>query len=769
MKIVKIDIIQFGKLSNATFEFENGFNVVRGDNESGKSTLLAFIKFALYGVGRKNPNVTVGERERAISWHTGIAAGALTVSDNEGNLYRIERSGRADARGAYVDRARIIDVSSGEEVFGDEIPGEHFLGINAQAYDSMCNIKQLESSSINSDAVKGVIENLLSGGSDTTDVRSAIKLLDGERRKLLHANGKGGLIYESELAIEKLQNEHKSSISFENDREKNLDELERVELALQKARDEHEIAQRMCDLHDDVLRLRKFEELRTLSAEAEKFDKRAKEIEAQAGFDTSFASYERVAEIKSAADSLTSITAEHEIAVKDYKNTEDALAEVTVPNAEIIAELVDELGSPNSAVNYLDSKQKKKSNAAFMITTFGIGGGFLLVFAAFLAFVMQNIQGSLTVAFIGAALSAVAVVFSRQFASAKSEINDFTSRLGKEICPKDHEKILEHLQSFEAKRALKTQRTNAFENAKFRLSVAKDKFNSDTKTARRILQSVGVSYTEGNEVAALNDICTKMKGYLAAMDEFNNDTRESSAMIKALRAELEYFNESSIRARITPEIEEKITNTTFERLKTERDLALHRTNQYGQYKAAIERNLASFGTIRDSNDIFPEIEAEQEHLASLNLRLEAIRLATDTINTASLRIKSDITPRIKDSAQNSLSIVTDGKYNELLIDDNMSLSYFANGETRPIDSLSKGTLDVAYLAVRLALVETVLGDRCCPIFMDEPLSQLDDNRAKNVIRTINNYAKDNQCIMFTCQNRDVEIVKTLVNANIIEI
>ena len=769
MKIVKIDIIQFGKLSNATLEFEDGFNVIRGDNESGKSTILAFIKFALYGVGRKNPNILVGERERAISWHTGIAAGALTVSDNNGNLYRIERSGRADARGAYVDKVRIIDVSSGDEVFEGEVPGEHFLGINAQAYDSMCNIKQLESSELNGDAVKSVIENLLSGGNDTTDVRSAIKLLDSERRKLLHANGKGGLIYESELTIDRLQNEYKNSITLENDREKNLDELDRVELALQKARDEHEIAQRMCDLHDDVIRLRKFEELRLLSSETEKYDKKLKEIKEQAGFNTSFASYEKMAEIKNASDSLFSSKVDYESALKDYKFTENALAEVTVPNAEIITELVDELGSPKSAVSYLDTKQKKKSNAAFMITTFGIGGGFLLVFALVLALAMNNLQGSITVAFIGLVLCSVAIFFIKQLSSAKKDINDFTARVGIEVCPNDHEKILQHLESFVEKRALKSQRTNAFENAKFRLSVAQDKLNSDTKNAQKALLSMDIDFKDGNELEVLNDICTKMKNYLSSMDEFNNDTREGNALIKALRSELENYNEQSIRARITPEIEEKITNTTFERLKTERDLALHRTNQYGQYKAAIERNLASFGARRDSNDIFPEIEAEQEHLASLNLRLEAIRLATDTIHAASLRIKSDITPRIKESAQNHLSTITEGKYNELLIDDDMSLSYFTSGETRPIDSLSKGALDVAYFAVRLSLVQTLLNERCAPILMDESLSQLDDNRAKNLVLTLNEYAKDNQCILFTCQNRDVAIIKDIAKANIIEI
>ena len=76
MKIIEINIIQFGKFKDVSFTLDDGFNIVKGDNESGKSTLLGFIKFALYGVGRKNPNIAVGERERALSWNVGIAAGS---------------------------------------------------------------------------------------------------------------------------------------------------------------------------------------------------------------------------------------------------------------------------------------------------------------------------------------------------------------------------------------------------------------------------------------------------------------------------------------------------------------------------------------------------------------------------------------------------------------------------------------------------------------------------------------------------------------------
>ena len=142
----------------------------------------------------------------------------------------------------------------------------------------------------------------------------------------------------------------------------------------------------------------------------------------------------------------------------------------------------------------------------------------------------------------------------------------------------------------------------------------------------------------------------------------------------------------------------------------------------------------------------------------------------ETVNAASLSIKSDVTPHIRDKARENLSAATGGKYGELYIDDNMKLSVFADGATRPVESLSRGSLDAAYFSVRLALLQTLLGDKQPPLYMDECLSQLDDGRAKNVLEIISSYAKESQCVLLTCQTRDVELAKSVApDVNVIEI
>lgn len=769
MKIIETNIIQFGKFKDVCFTFDDGFNIVKGDNESGKSTLLGFIKFALYGVGRKNPNIAVGERERALSWNVGIAAGSLTVEDERGKRYRIERSGKEGARGSYVDRARIIDLENGAEVFEGEVPGEHFLGINAQAYDSMCNIKQLEAVAIGGDAVKGVIDNLLSSGDENMNVQSAIKLLDTERRRLLHTNGRGGLVYESEVALERLKSEHRGAIVFENECVKNLDELQKVELELSKARDEHSVAQRMCDAHDDVLRLQKFDKLRELKALGVELSKERDELDRSVGFDIRRASYENAALLSSLASNLEGGYKVYDAALSELEGAEAALKSADVCGGETLSAVLDEFGSPRSAESYVSSKIKKKKNSLATAIILGVSGGILAFVSGAIAIAMNNFYGAMTVAFLALVLLVLAFSFSKKVRSAGDEIAEFKAKFGSMDIKLEAGEVFKMLEEYSHARALITQKKNAVANAKFRFDMAKEALEQELIKTKGELSSFSVACKDREEPACLLRIAETMRSYLASRKEIDEEIRENTAMVGSLVTELERFSESDIRARINPEIMERIGSMSFERLKSERDAALYRTNQYSQYKAGIERNLAASGSRRSASDIFPEIEAEKEHLGALKLRLDAVKLAMETINSASMELKSDVTPKIRERAQKNLATVTGGKYNELYIDENMGLSVFTEGATRPIDSLSKGSLDAAYFAVRLALLQTLLDDKKPPLYMDETLSQLDDNRAKNALCAIAEHSKTSQCILFTCQSRDVELARDIVNANLIEL
>lgn len=767
MKIKEISIIQFGKLHDLTVSPSDGMNVIFGQNESGKSTLLAFIKFVLYGLARRSPSIPVGERERAISWGSGTAAGSLTVEDVDGRIYRIERVGRESAKGTYADKVRILDGESGEEVFSGEVPGEHFLGIPAQAYDSMCNIKQLETSLVNGEAVRGVIEDLLSSGDESTSVQGALKLLDAERRRLLHSNGRGGLVYESQSRVESLRTELRVASSSENELIKNQDELETVDASIAEATREFELAKMLCDAHDDVIRLEKFKSLREVRS---RLAGRRAELGALAcGSDISaeLASYEVAARLGSVSDSLERAVGNVNGLERELEDATRELAEVTDANIDGLSELLGEHASPRSAISYFEAKRKKRSTSSFLTAAFGVAGGVLLAFAVILAFAMNNIPGGATVAFIGILLVGAAVVFLRRMRSSSTEIAEFCSLMGVEVNDADAEDMLARLESFSDSRVRMSRCSNLVESAKFRLSAARDALAEERERASDLLLTLGVvlgGASDDETIRKMREVSAEMGTYLTRRGELESSISGDEAVVSSLESELSRFSERDIRARISPELEQRLVGASIEDLKSARDAAFKRTSNLSQYKAGIERNLASAGVRRKSQDIFPELEAEEERLASLNLRLSAVKLAAESLQMASTTLKRDLTPKIRARAQEILAKITNGKYTEIYISDSLGISLLAEGEVRNIEVLSRGGLDAAYLAVRLALIETLTESAVPPIFMDECLSQLDDDRARGVLRAVAEYARTAQCILLTCQTRDVQLAEEIFDS-----
>ena len=65
MYISKIRIYGFGRLKNLEMDFSKDINIIYGPNESGKSTILAFIKACLYGLSSRG---NLSERTKYAPW-----------------------------------------------------------------------------------------------------------------------------------------------------------------------------------------------------------------------------------------------------------------------------------------------------------------------------------------------------------------------------------------------------------------------------------------------------------------------------------------------------------------------------------------------------------------------------------------------------------------------------------------------------------------------------------------------------------------------------
>lgn len=84
MKIKKLQINNFGKLKNKEINLESGINVIYGENESGKSTLLDFIISMFYGINKNKNGKEISNYDKYIPWEDGEFSGKINYTlDNE--------------------------------------------------------------------------------------------------------------------------------------------------------------------------------------------------------------------------------------------------------------------------------------------------------------------------------------------------------------------------------------------------------------------------------------------------------------------------------------------------------------------------------------------------------------------------------------------------------------------------------------------------------------------------------------------------------------
>ena len=101
-----------------------------------------------------------------------------------------------------------------------------------------------------------------------------------------------------------------------------------------------------------------------------------------------------------------------------------------------------------------------------------------------------------------------------------------------------------------------------------------------------------------------------------------------------------------------------------------------------------------------------------------------------------------------------MSVVTGGRYESILINRDFTARTRLAGDVVPRETeyLSAGTLDLMYLAVRLAVCTLALPeDASCPLILDDTLVNLDAGRTAQAMKLLGEIAKQRQVILFTCK------------------
>lgn len=138
MIIREANIGKFGKLENQKYQFAPRINVIYGANESGKSTLMQFLKAMLFGLEKTRVRKTLDTYNRYEPWDTPAYFYGSMIFETGQQQFLLERNFYYKEK-----RARLVNIRDGEELSVEYGDLDMLLGnVSAAAYENTCCIGQ---------------------------------------------------------------------------------------------------------------------------------------------------------------------------------------------------------------------------------------------------------------------------------------------------------------------------------------------------------------------------------------------------------------------------------------------------------------------------------------------------------------------------------------------------------------------------------------------------------------------------------------------------
>ena len=190
MKIKNIKINAYGNLENKEINLEDNINIIHGENEAGKSTLLSYIVNTLYGISKTKDGREISDYEKYKPWNSTEFSGKLSYKLEDGEEYEIFRD--FNKKNPKIYNSKLEDITANFDT--DKKDGSKFFveqtGIDKQTYLSTVVSMQQEVrlEEKNQNILIQRIANLASSGEDNVSYKKAMTKLQDKIRDEIGTN-----------------------------------------------------------------------------------------------------------------------------------------------------------------------------------------------------------------------------------------------------------------------------------------------------------------------------------------------------------------------------------------------------------------------------------------------------------------------------------------------------------------------------------------------------------------------------------------------------
>lgn len=697
MRINKLYLRGFGKFENFEFEPIRGINVIYGGNESGKSTLMAFIKAVLFGLkgGRADKEGTPSESRRYKPWNGAKYGGYINIELDDFKRYRLERDFDINSIKLYDE-----DFNEVTGIFTGSRDGrglaERLLGINESLFERTVFIKQL-GTRIDGTSSKDLIERISNiGQSGYEDI--SYKKAHMALKEALKSQVGTGRSYTRPLDLI----------------DRRLEELYLIESQVKdKARRKWEMENRLKELEAEITVLFDRERLLSLASE---FNQVKERIVLQR---------EKLEEIRFLNEGIGNLQKNVSELSYERNQLETQIHRISPDMEELSQKLRGLCGEDDGSIRVKLEKQIRYMDICEIVL---------------LALLIGTLAGSFIAGIIPvviSALPAVALIGALFFRTSRKRRlkEEQLAQSEKAGSVKLLEQQLENAQNI--RRAAESQLRRVTEQ----LEVQKAQYQQQAKRLEDkqfIAGRQDMSDMEGKADSLSFELIRLLE------DKAFTLTNKEAGLINSI---IESSNE------IPGQELNRIKLNCSEQLQTKRLL-----------KSTLLFRLADLGEEANTAALEQEIYGLTQQKKALEQRGEALNIAMETLEEASREVQKKYLPIMSKVFGSIFSDITSSKYTDVRAGDNLNimLSDPLSKTVIPVSALSNGTVDQLYLALRVAISETVLkGNEMLPVILDEPFSQYDDSRTENALKLMDRLGKRQQIIIFTCKQREVELISSV--------
>ncbi len=748
MKIEKIHIDSFMGKRDFTLTLTTGINILRGNNESGKSTIAEFIKFMLYGAAARGTDGSLPERQRYLSFGDTSFGGSMELVTAKGH-FRIDRTVTAGANG-FRESLAVTDLDKRAQVFKGENAGEALLGLPATVFEKVAYLSQETEGYTGGADLAAAIENLLFSADETVSTDKALKKLDALRVSLRHKNGKGGMLSDIEKEREELQARLEKALASNSEIIAKEGSLLDTERRIAENKSEYNRARKLCELYDNYIAHTRFAKLDDAKKEREDIHTAQKNL--AASFDGFAPDGEYLGRLRQTAEQIREASDAVATAKINKASTEKARAAAETSIVE------------NTDADLLEKQGKRAANSGKIVRALQIAAILCLIAAIGIACVtyLMRWDAMLYLAAGGALLGGavllllgilqkkkIAMLLSAHGVSSAYALLD-KAKEQTEISNRTKDALHAARAEESAAAALLAREEERLAKLEEVFRAEAQKLKKDGESAETLFAAVENYIAEGKSLSEkeslLSDRIAELESATAAYDR---ETVEN--LLKAV-GDLSVF--------------EKLDITEYSR---KRNFCENAISALEIKRGDLEKSLAALhATVESPARIKATLDELHKKEAEAKTRYAAAELAIRSIENASQGLRGRVSPRLAEYAGKLLSVLTDGKYNALGIDGEMAMTYLSDGGAHDAAFLSKGTRESAYFALRLALADLLCKEEKVPIVLDESFAHTDDPRMKQAFRILTALAAEGQqSLILTCHTREEKIADTVGAYNLI--